>query len=446
MDNEWIQLLAVIALTAGTGVFVAAEFSLITVERNDVESEANDGNKSAQRIQAGLKSLSTQLSGAQVGITLTTLLVGFLTAGSIQPLLVDLMKLVGLSDGAASAAGEPVALFVATTFSMILGELIPKNLAIAVPRATAAWSVPLQMAFTWAAGPLIRLLNNSANRFLALFGIQATEELHSGRSPEELSALVRRSAEAGTLDAGTANLLTRSLGFREHTASDVMTPRVRMHVVHKSDSLRDLIAKSRETGLSRFPVTDRDMDDVIGVIHLKSVVKVPREERGNVTIGSLMSEPLTVPETLALPPLLAQLRGDSRQAAVVLDEFGGTAGIVTLEDLIEEIVGDVADEHDPHEVRPKSLSLGRWSIPGITRIDEVNELTGLDLEESPVYETIAGLMQSSLGTIGAVGDKVAIDSGTLRIARMDGHRIHRVDYLPSGSSAAAAPSVGGSVR
>lgn len=440
MSNEWILLLAVIVLTAGTGVFVAAEFSLITVGRNDIDAEVEQGNPSARRIQAGLMSLSTQLSGAQVGITLTTLLVGFMTKGSVQVLVRDFLIFVGVSEGVTSAVEEPLAIFVVTAFSMILGELIPKNLAIAVPRATAAWAVPLQMAFTWVASPLIRLLNQSANRFLALFGIEATEELHSGRSPEELTALVRRSAEAGTLDAGTATLLTRSLGFREHTASDVMTPRVRMHVVNKQDSVKDLIAKSRETGLSRFPVTDRDMDDVIGVIHLKAVVQVPLEDRGEVSIGTLMSPPLTVPETLALPPLLAQLRSDSRQAAVVLDEFGGTAGIVTLEDLIEEIVGDVADEHDPQEARPKSLSLGRWSIPGITRIDEVNELTGLALEESPVYETIAGFMQYSLGAVGDVGDKVALESGTLRIARMEGHRIHRVDYLPAGSSAAGGDS------
>lgn len=431
MIGEWLILAACVLLTIGTGVFVAAEFSLITLDRVSVENKAKAGDRSAKGIMHGLRTLSTQLSGAQVGITLTTLLVGLLIGRSLEPLLAPGLHAMGLSEGATARILPTLSLIIATVFSMILGELVPKNLAIATPYATARWAVPLQRAFTWSMGPLIKMLNGSANRFLRMVNLEPQEELSAGRSPEELAALVQRSAQQGTLDEGTAELLTKSLGFAQLTADDVMTPRVQVSSLPRTATAADVQALARATGISRFPVIDGDSDDVLGIVHLKSVVKVPYAERGATTVVDLMGEVQRVPETLRLPPLLAELRSSGSQVAVVQDEYGGTAGIVTLEDVIEELVGEVDDEHDRSQLGIRKLPSGVFLLPGMTRPDQLNDLAGIEIPDSPVYETLAGFIVTELGRLPEVGDTVPLANGTLAVLRIDDRRIDRVRFTPS---------------
>jgi CBS domain containing-hemolysin-like protein len=315
--TEWLLLGLGVLLTLGTGVFVAAEFALVTLDRPAVERAAQAGDRSAPGILAGLRTLSTQLSGAQVGITLTTLLVGYLVEPSISRLLAAPLAAAGVPDGALTPVSLGLGMFLATLASMLVGELIPKNLALSAPLQTARWAVPLQRAFTFATGPLIRLLNGSANRILQAMGIEPQEELSSSRTPEELASLVRRSAEAGTLDESTATLLARSLGFSSHTAADVMTHRVRVVSVRRDDTAADVVRLARATGYSRFPVVDEDgLDDVAGVVHVKKAIGVPHERRHEVPAAALMSEALRVPETVRLDPLLVQLREQGLQMAV----------------------------------------------------------------------------------------------------------------------------------
>jgi CBS domain containing-hemolysin-like protein len=428
--TEWLLVGVGLLLTLGTGVFVAAEFSLVTVDRPTVERHAKAGDVGAARVLGGLRTLSTQLSGAQVGITVTTLLVGFLVEPSVSRLLAGPLGRIGVPDGAVAPVSVGLGMFFATVVSMLLGELIPKNLAISLPLATARWSVPLQRAFTWLTRPLITVLNGSANRFLAAFGVEAQEELSSGRSPEELAALVRRSAEVGTLDAGTATLLTKSLGFSRHTAADVMTHRVRMESVQREDSAADVVRLSRRTGYSRFPVVDEDLDDVVGVVHVKRAVAVPHDKRAEVPAAALMSEALRVPETVRLDPLLAELRALGLQLAVVTDEYGGTAGVVTLEDLIEEIVGEVADEHDRSRAGARRLRDGGWLLPGMLRPDELRDQAGIPVPDSHAYETVAGFVMARLGRLATVGDEVVVPGGVLTVVRMDGHRVDRLRFRP----------------
>jgi CBS domain containing-hemolysin-like protein len=277
--------------------------------------------------------------------------------------------------------------------------------------------------------PAILLLNGSANGILRSMGIEPKEELSGARTAEELSSLVRRSASAGVLEADTATLLDRTLTFSRLSADDVMTPRPSMHAIAAGDSAEDVIQLARRTGHSRFPVYDDDLDDITGVVHLKAAVSVPRERRTEVPVGALATEPLRVPETLHLDVLISELRAKGYQLAIVVDEYGGTAGIVTLEDLVEEIVGEVSDEHDRSRA---GVVKGRDSItfPGELRPDELKHRTGVDVPEGDVYDTVGGYVMSVLERVPSVGDEVALDSGVLEVVRMDGRRVDRVRYTP----------------
>ena len=274
--TEWLLLLVGVLLTLGTAVFVAAEFSLVTLDRPAVERAVERGEARAAGVLPALRTLSTQLSGAQVGITLTTLLVGYLVEPSLGTLLRGPLGALGLGAGATGTASAVLAVALATGFSMVVGELVPKNLALSLPLPTAGVAAPLQRGFTWLVRPLIVVLNGSANRFLRAVGVEPQEELSSARSASELASLVRRSAEQGTLDPGTANLLARTLLFGDRTAADVMTPRVRVQGVRRDDSVADVVALARSTGHSRFPVVGDDLDDIVGVVHLKAAVACPR--------------------------------------------------------------------------------------------------------------------------------------------------------------------------
>jgi CBS domain containing-hemolysin-like protein len=429
--TAWVLLGLGVLLTIGTSLFVAAEFSLVSLDRPAVERAVEAGDRRAVPVLSAVRTLSTQLSGAQVGITLTTLVVGYLVEPSLATLLEPLLREIGLSAVAAPAAAVALGLFVATVFSMIVGELLPQNLGISVPLATAKVVAGPQLVFTRLFRPLIVLLNGSANRVLHALGIEPQEELSSARTPEELAALVRRSAQVGTLDETTAELLTRSLDFSGRTAADVMTPRVRMHSVGHDETAADVVRLTRRTGLSRFPVTGEDTDDVVGVVHLKSAISVPRDRREVVGVTELMSEALRVPETVRLDPLLQALRQQGLQLAVVVDEYGGTAGVVTFEDVVEELVGEVSDEHDrsrPGIVRRRD---GSYSVPGLLRPDEVRTRIELPVPDGPAYETVGGYVMAMLGRVPQVGDEVALPGAVLRVDRMDGRRVDRVRAVPA---------------
>jgi CBS domain containing-hemolysin-like protein len=435
----WLLVLAGVLLTLGTAVFVAAEFSLVALDRAFVERSVSAGESRSVGVLAALRTLSTQLSASQVGITLTTLLVGFLAEPSVARLLRGPLADVGVPRSAVEPVAVALALVIATSFSMVVGELVPKNLAIARPLGTAQLiAVPMRV-FAVVARPLIVLLNGSANALLRRMGVEPKEELSSARTPQELASLVRRSAEAGTLDATTAELLTRSLGFGERTAEDVMTPRLRCTVVHRDDSAADVVRLARTTGHSRFPVVDEGLDDVVGVVHIKRAVSVPPERRAEVPAAALMSPPLMVPETVRLDPLLVQLRDQGLQLAVVVDEYGGTSGVVTLEDVVEEIVGEVADEHDRGRASGRRLRDGSWVVPGLWRPDEVRDRIGADIPDDGAYETVGGYVMAQLGRVPEVGDAVVVPGWRLQVSRMDGRRVDRLRITPLRDGDGGAP-------
>ena len=299
-----------------------------------------------------------------------------------------------------------------------------------MPRQTAKLVVPFQTAFTTVFRPAIVVLNGSANAFLRAVGVEPKEELSGARSAEELSSLVRRSASAGVLEQDTASLLDRSLTFARLTAADVMTPRPSVHALAADDSVEDVIQLARSTGHSRFPVYEESMDDIVGIAHLKAAVGVPRGKRGTVPVGAIATEPLRVPEAVHLDALLAELRSRGYQMAIVVDEYGGTAGVVTLEDLVEEIVGEVLDEHDRR--RTDIVRIDRDVVfPGELRPDEVLDRVGIRIPVGDVYDTVGGYLMSELERIPVVGDTVELEEGTLSVERMAGRRVDRVRFVPA---------------
>ncbi|WP_460522147.1 hemolysin family protein [Humibacter antri] len=427
--SEWLMLAAGLVLTIGTGFFVASEFALVNLDRADLEARRDRGETRLAMTIVALKITSTHLSSAQLGITLTTLLTGYLMEPSISSLLAGPLSSVGIPSGAVPAIGTIIGILIATLVSMILGELVPKGFALALPRATAKVVIPFQAAFTTVFRPAVFVLNASANGVLRLFGVEPKEELSGARSAEELASLVRRSASAGLLESDTATLLGRTLRFSEHTASDVMTPRPRVASVQRSDPATEVLALARRTGFSRFPVIDGRLDDIVGIVHVKQAVSVPIERRALVPASALQTDAVRVPETMTLDTLLGELRGKGYQMAVVVDEYGGTAGVATLEDLVEELVGDVADEHD-HARADIVRGAGSITISGMLRPDELEDRTGIEIPEEGPYETVAGFVMNELDRLPVVGDEVRVDSGTLRVERLEGRRVDQLRFTP----------------
>jgi CBS domain containing-hemolysin-like protein len=419
-----------VLLALGTGVFVGSEFALLNLDRADLERRTARGEKGNRITIAALKRTSTHLSSAQLGITLTTLLTGYTMEPAISSMLSGPLTNAGLDDDFVRPVGAVAGILIATAISMIFGELMPQYYALAVPRQTARVLVPLQVAFTWVFSPFIAVLNSSANRILRAMGIEPKEELSAARTADELSSLVRRSALQGLLEDDTATLLSRTIEFSQRNAIDVMTPRTKVESVHRSDTANDVIELARTTGYSRFPVIDESIDDIRGVVHVKQAVAVPSDKRDEVPVSALSTEVIRVPETMPLDLLLTELRGRGYQVAIVVDEYGGTSGIATLEDLVEELIGEVADEHDR---APLDVVRARdwFTFPAQLRPDELEERTGVEVPESGHYETVAGFILERLGRMADVGDQVSIDTGEFRVERMEGRRIDRVRFTPS---------------
>ncbi|MFJ2027315.1 hemolysin family protein [Streptomyces sp. NPDC087897] len=425
---EVLLLFIALLLCLACGAFVAAEFSLTTVERSELERAVERGDRGASSALKAVRGLTFQLSGAQLGITVTNLVIGMLSEPSIAALIRGPVEAAGLPPAAASTLALVIGTALSTVVLMVVGELVPKNWAISSPLAVAKAVATPQRVFTAVFRPFISHLNNTANRIVRRFGLEPTEELASARSPQELVALARHSAKEGALEADTAELFVRTLNLSELTAENVMTPRVQVTALDVHATAEDVANATRATGLSRFPVYRGSLDTVVGVAHIKDVLAIPADRRPRTRVSELLREPLLVPETLTVDKLLDRLSGKLAMA-VVIDEYGGTAGVATLEDIVEEVVGEVRDEHDPHET-PDLAAAGEdadgralWSADGAARTDQLRRI-GLRVPDGP-YETLAGLIAAELGRIPTVDDSVELEGWRIDVVDASGRRAAR---------------------
>ena len=423
-----LPLAAFVLLTVGNAFFVAAEFGLVTVDRAEIDKRAEAGDRGARTVRNALHELSFQLSGTQLGITLMTLLTGYLAEPALSKLVSPLDE--PIAGDATKGVTRALALIIATLFSMLFGELVPKNAALARPmRVALATAAPLRTfsrLFKW----LIMALNGSANWLVRRIGIEPQEELASARSPEELGLLAAISARAGALPAETATLLRRTIRFGEKRAAKAMTPRVDVVGLKNTASVADLIAVARETGHTRFPVYENTIDLVMGVVGVPDALGVPLERRAGTRVSTIAREAVYVPESLGLDKVLAALRAADADRAIGVDEYGGTDGVVTVEDLIEELVGEIADEYDTDVAQTGTEELTApgekaFLVDGLLREDELMEQTGFALPEGP-YETLAGFLLARLGHIPVAGESFEENGWQFTVMEVDRHRVEQV--------------------
>jgi CBS domain containing-hemolysin-like protein len=402
--SAYLGLLALFLLTAATGYFVAQEFAFVAADRGILREQAAAGDAAAEKALHVTSRLSFMLSGAQLGITVTALLVGFLAEPAIATIVRPWLIGTGMSDAMITGISVTAGVFVATVIQMVLGELAPKNLGIARPEPVAKFLAGSTLVYLAVVGPVVRLFDSAATGLLRRVGIEPVEEIEHGATPEELSRIIEESTQAGELPPKLSELLERALEFGDRTAEEIMVPRPRVVALRGSQPISDLIQVMRECGHSRYPVVGDD-GDVMGVTGVRELLSSGLDEGD---IAGITRPALLVPDSVPLPAVLDRMRAAKDDIACVIDEYGGLAGVITVEDLAEELVGELVDENDPEPAGAVEQPEGVWEVPGRLRLDEVERATGVALPESDDYDTLAGLVLARLGRMPNPGDTVTV--------------------------------------
>ncbi|GAA5143813.1 hemolysin family protein [Nocardioides marinquilinus] len=400
-----LGLLVVLAITAATGYFVAQEFAYMAVDRSRLKARAAAGDATAERALRVTRRTSFMLSGAQLGITVTGLLVGYVAEPLIGSALGDLLGGVGVPTGVGIAVGTVLALAFSTVVQMIFGELFPKNLAIAKPEPVSNWLARSTLLYLKVTGPLIWVFDQSSNLLLRALRIEPVHDVEHSATPRDLEHIVSESRESGDLPAELSVLLDRILDFPTQDVEHAMVPRTRVDVVPAGTDLAE-VTRLMASGHSRYPVLDAE-HGVVGVVQLVDLL----DAAPGATLDELMREPLVLPTRMTLPDALDELARTRNELAAVVDEHGGFVGVLTVEDLAEELVGELTDEHDDEvpldPVDAEDAADGRWVVPGELPVDELERLIDQDLPEGD-YQTLAGLAIAEHGRLLEVGDVVEV--------------------------------------
>ena len=417
-----LGVVAIVVLVVANGFFVAAEFAYVAVDRNTLEG-AGEHDRGARRALAVLRRLSFMLSGAQLGITATSLLVGFIAEPVSRSALAPLLDRLGVGQSNREVIAVAAGFLLITVGQMVVAELVPKNLAIARPERVARLTARPMTLFMRAFGPLIGFFEAASNKLLRAVGIEPVEELTDVVSLEELDTIITESLKEGSLDAGQADLLEHVLAFRDLRAADAATNRVDVETISADATCEDLrqLVGARH---SRFPVMDDD-DQVVGVVEAQALLDLDRTAWGTTPVRHVMSGAVVVAEAARLPSVLQALRAAAAEMAIVIDEYGDFFGVITVEDLAEELVGEIQDESDPEPPQVHHPSERVWTVPGSWRLDEIFEETGVELPDGE-YETVAGLILTRLERMASVGDTVRFSGVRLRVSATQGRRITEV--------------------
>jgi magnesium and cobalt exporter, CNNM family len=437
---NWPYLAASIALLAANGFFVAAEFALMAARRTRIEELASLGNPTAIMALKSIRELSFMLAGAQLGVTMASLGLGFVAEPAVAHGIESALEgVVELPPGLLHTASFVIALTLIVFFHMVVGEMAPKNIAIAEPEKSALFLAIPMRAYVNLFRPFIYLLNALSNGTLRLLRIEPKDEMLDVHSSQEISSMIRRSAEEGMLEEFKERLLSGAIELGERDAASAMVPRTEVTAVRDDVSPNEIERLVVETGHSRFPVYRDDLDNVLGFFHAKDLLRVPRDRLDDPVARDLIRPILTVPESRKLRPLLLDMRRGRTHFALVIDEHGGTAGIVTLEDLLEELVGEIRDEYDVSEFGIERLGDDRYLAPGSLRIDEASTYLGVELPDGD-YETIAGFLMDRLGRIPRRRDSIDHNGWRLRVRSMHRRRVVQVliERVPVGAAREAS--------
>ena len=427
----WFLAAAVVLLLANA-FFVAMEFALISARRTKIESLAAEGNQTASAALRSIRELSFMLAGAQLGITMASLGLGFVAEPAVARIIeTGLEELVDLPPALVHSLAVVVALTIVVFLHMVIGEMAPKNIAIAEPERSALWLAIPSRVYATLFRPFIHLLNGTANAGLRLLRVEPQDELRAVHTAGEIGAIVAHSARSGMLTHFEERLLSGAIELGERDAGAAMIPRTEIKAVPQSATPADVEQMVLETGHSRFPVYDGDLDNIIGFVHAKDLLRLDPARRDQALVPHLTRQMIVVPESRKLRALLLDMRRERRHVALVIDEHGGTAGIVTLEDLIEELVGDIRDEYDEAEMGIEQVGEARYLVPGSLRIDEARSRIGVDLPAGD-YDTIAGFLMDRLGRVPRRRDAVVQDGWRLRVRAMYRRKVIQVLVEPAG--------------
>jgi CBS domain containing-hemolysin-like protein len=430
-ESLGLRLLAVVALVLANAFFVAAEFALVAARRTRIEAMVRRGDRKARTVQAALQDLYRQLSAAQLGITVASILLGYVSEDTVAHLFRDWFAALPpwLDFLTRGGVASTVAVAVVSFLHVVFGEQAPKAWAITHAESTSRWVAAPLIFFSWITRPFTDLLNWSAGRVVRLLGLKGTTaELEQIHSPEELRMLVEQSRKRGKLDAGDARLLQGVFEFSEKTAREVMTPRTEMVALPADLTLEQAADQVAVAGRSRYPVYGDSLDDILGVVHAKDILAGLRSAKGG-TLRAVLRPAMFVPGTREVEDVLADMKRQKIHLAIVLDEFGGTAGLVTMEDLLEEIVGPIYDEYDQPSGELRVAPPGAAPvISGATALRDVNRVFGLELDEQD-YTTIGGFLFGALGRLPKAGDQVAVKGAVFEILEMEGRRVGKVRVM-----------------
>ncbi|HEU4320537.1 MAG TPA: hemolysin family protein [Acidimicrobiia bacterium] len=423
---NWGPLVFLVLLLLANGFFVAAEFAYITARRSVLEQAPG---RSAQ-IAVGLnRNLSLSLTAAQLGITMASLGLGAVAEPAVAHLLEQALGFLPVSEAVIHVIALIIALLIVVFLHMVIGEMAPKNIAISSPERSATTLARLFRGFIILFRPLIGLLNAMANGVLRLFGVKPADSLEVGHSADDLAVIIATGQRDGVIEDFTHRLLSGAIIFGDLDAAEAMIPRPDVVAVPVSSPVADIEQVMRDTGHSRIPVYGETLDDIHGFVHVKDLMGVSDDATGRSIEPGLLRRILFVPESAHIRSVLDEMRRTRIHFAVVVDEHGSTAGIITMEDIAEELVGEISDEHDFREHGAIRTREGRIIAPGLMRPDQLVEF-GVRLPEGH-YETIGGLVMDRLGRLPVAGDVIEEEGWKLVVTRTDGRRVREVELTPS---------------
>lgn len=422
---SWGAIILMVVLLAANGFFVAAEFAYITARRDVLEKTPG----TPARMAVGLnRNLALSLTAAQLGITMASLGLGAVGEPAVAHLLEQWLGFLPIPEGAVHGVSLAIALLIVVFLHMVIGEMAPKNVAISSPERSATVLAPMFKGYIFVFRPLIAVLNALSNWVLRLFGVKPADSLEIGHSADDLAVIIATGQEQGIIEDFTHRLLTGAIVFGDRDAGEVMIPRPDVIAVPEGATVTEVEDLMKATGHSRIPVYRETLDDVRGFVHVKDLMGYRDEQRDRPLGRDLMRECLFVPESAHIRSVLDEMRRTRIHFAMVIDEHGSTSGIITMEDIAEELVGEIRDEHDRRERRPMKTVDGRILAPALLRPDQLSRY-GVDLPEGE-YETLGGLIMDRLGRLPVTGDVIEEGGWTLRVTSTDGRRVREVELTP----------------